>query len=602
MEKYIHYCWFGGKPLPKLAKKCIKSWKKYLPDYEIIEWNEKNFDINMTEYTKQAYAEKHWAFVSDAARIYALKKYGGIYFDTDVIVTKNFDEIIKESSVFAGWESEDYVNVAVLGVKDKNNELINKMWKFYKENEFSTENVYFLSIPTIFTNLLKTEYGLKNNHLINQKLKNGINIYSVDYFYPITSDGKTNFSSNTCMIHYFVGSWVPDSDKERLKFQLIFGKKLGNFILDILVLGKHVLKRIAKFILKPYLKYRNNKRKEKFIEDITNEFISQLDNIKSNYIVICNKNWLGTTQSVKELFDSIVYFYEIYEDVIAERIAKEINKKKIKMVIFSAFAYGWDKIVDKIKEENKNITTKIIWHGGHGLNVEEYDWNVFQQMIKLHDNNKLDSIIFVKKSMYDFYKLKDYRCEFLYNSVDLSNLDIKKNYQNDGFVKIGLYASGDRWVKNFYNQLAAASLFENAKIDCIPINDKSVKMARIFRKPVMGLSNTIDRTKLLERMTRNDIIFYVTYSECAPLIPLESLELGIPCITGNNHHYWKGTELEQYLIVNEVEDPMAIYNQAKLCLENKNKILDLYKEWRKNNIKKSKESVKSILNIKKGEK
>ena len=94
MEKIIHYCWFGGKPLPKLAKKCIKSWKKFLPDFEIREWNETNFDINITKFSKQAYDAKKWAFVSDVARIYALKNYGGIYFDTDMIVTKNIDESV----------------------------------------------------------------------------------------------------------------------------------------------------------------------------------------------------------------------------------------------------------------------------------------------------------------------------------------------------------------------------------------------------------------------------------------------------------------------------------------------------------------------------
>ena len=89
MKKYIHYCWFGGKPLSKLAKKCIKSWKKYLPDYEIIEWNENNFDVNVTKFSRQAYQEKKWAFVSDVARIYALKKYGGIYLDASVFLNSS---------------------------------------------------------------------------------------------------------------------------------------------------------------------------------------------------------------------------------------------------------------------------------------------------------------------------------------------------------------------------------------------------------------------------------------------------------------------------------------------------------------------------------
>ena len=81
--KYIHYCWFGGNKLPRKLKKYMKTWKKYLPDYEIVEWNESNFDVNFCEFVKDAYENKKWAFVSDVARLYALYNYGGIYFDTD---------------------------------------------------------------------------------------------------------------------------------------------------------------------------------------------------------------------------------------------------------------------------------------------------------------------------------------------------------------------------------------------------------------------------------------------------------------------------------------------------------------------------------------
>ena len=84
IPKIIHYCWFGRNPLTKMAKKCIASWRKYCPDYEIIEWNEDNFDIDYCPYVREAYDAKKWAFVSDVARLYALVKMGGIYMDTDV--------------------------------------------------------------------------------------------------------------------------------------------------------------------------------------------------------------------------------------------------------------------------------------------------------------------------------------------------------------------------------------------------------------------------------------------------------------------------------------------------------------------------------------
>lgn len=103
ISKVIHYCWFGGNPLPASAIKCINSWKKYFPGYEIKEWNESNFDVNFIPFTQEAYAAKKYAFVSDVARFWILEKEGGLYFDTDVEVIKGFDDILSEGA-FLGVE------------------------------------------------------------------------------------------------------------------------------------------------------------------------------------------------------------------------------------------------------------------------------------------------------------------------------------------------------------------------------------------------------------------------------------------------------------------------------------------------------------------
>lgn len=105
IPKIIHYCWFGRGPLPELAQKCIASWKKYLPDYEIKEWNEDNFDVNIIPYTAEAYKAKKYAFVSDYARFWILYQYGGIYFDTDVEVIRPMDDIIERGN-FMGFETD----------------------------------------------------------------------------------------------------------------------------------------------------------------------------------------------------------------------------------------------------------------------------------------------------------------------------------------------------------------------------------------------------------------------------------------------------------------------------------------------------------------
>ena len=148
-KKYIHYCWFGDKPLPKLAKKCIQSWKKYLPDYEIIKWSEENFDINECPFVKEAYEKKKYAFVADYARTKALKEMGGIYFDTDMEVTKNIDDLFI-SDTFLGIEDTGYVAVGVWYEKNKNALLPTELLKIYKNmSGFDIENMADFSIPKL---------------------------------------------------------------------------------------------------------------------------------------------------------------------------------------------------------------------------------------------------------------------------------------------------------------------------------------------------------------------------------------------------------------------------------------------------------------------
>ena len=137
MIKKIHYCWFGGKKLPKDVKKCIATWKKMLPDYEIIEWNEEKFDVNSVPFVKQAYDNKKWAFVSDYVRTYALYEQGGLYLDTDVKILKNVEDIIDKNLVF-GYEDSGYFGTAVIATNIKNNPYITGMDTWVISSHFGT--------------------------------------------------------------------------------------------------------------------------------------------------------------------------------------------------------------------------------------------------------------------------------------------------------------------------------------------------------------------------------------------------------------------------------------------------------------------------------
>lgn len=228
IPKIIHYCWFGRNPLPPLAIKCIESWKKYFPDYEIKEWNEDNFDINMITYTQEAYKAQKYAFVSDYARFWILYNYGGIYFDTDVEVIKSFDDIIL-CGPFMGCETDasDVNSISVapglgLGV-NSHHIFYEHILEIYKEQSFIKKDGS-LNLKTVvsYTTELLYKFGLENIKGIQECA--GISIYPVEYFCPISvKDGKLRITDKTHSIHHYSQSWQSPIRKYGRKILLFLG-------------------------------------------------------------------------------------------------------------------------------------------------------------------------------------------------------------------------------------------------------------------------------------------------------------------------------------------------------------------------------------------
>lgn len=219
IPKIIHYCWFGRKPLPKQARKCIASWKKFFPDYEIKEWNEDNFDVNSVIYTRQAYKIGKYAFVSDYARFKIIYEEGGIYFDTDVEVIKSFDDILT-TGPFMGCEAEakegcppKTLNVNPgLGIgAPKGLEFYKAMLDFYENRHFidETGNIIGGTIVTFTSDMLQ-KYGLKNEPNVQQV--KSINIYPPQYFNPFNDlTGKLKITPKSHSIHWYSKSWIKTS-------------------------------------------------------------------------------------------------------------------------------------------------------------------------------------------------------------------------------------------------------------------------------------------------------------------------------------------------------------------------------------------------------
>jgi mannosyltransferase OCH1-like enzyme len=219
IPKIIHYCWFGGNPLPEDAVACIESWKKFCPDYEIIEWNETNYDIKKNSYMNQAYQHRKWGFVPDYARLDIIYTHGGVYLDTDVELIKPLDDLL-ELEAFAGVESNsEYVALGLGFGARPHDELIKALRDYYDELSFVKENGELNITPApIVNHAVLLENGYSFSKKVNQCKT--LTIFPSEYFCPkdcITNKIKT--TPNTYSIHHYDSSWISDEKRYAKNFR-----------------------------------------------------------------------------------------------------------------------------------------------------------------------------------------------------------------------------------------------------------------------------------------------------------------------------------------------------------------------------------------------
>lgn len=247
IPRIIHYCWFGKGEKSELIHKCIKSWKKFMPDYQYIEWNEDNFNISYNRYTLEAYRQNKYAFVSDVARLYALQQSGGIYLDTDMELLNSLDKFLYHGCFF-GFESNDRVNGAIIA-SVPNHPMINELIGLYSKECFKvSENEY--NSKTIVDRITQV---LLSHHLVldgsYQTIMDNVSVYPQEYFYPIDySIHKMKITPNTYTIHHFIGSWV---DK-RMKFGMALKVSIKRIIHA--VFGDKILQIVTKTYNKRFKK------------------------------------------------------------------------------------------------------------------------------------------------------------------------------------------------------------------------------------------------------------------------------------------------------------------------------------------------------------
>lgn len=215
IPKIIHYCWFGGKPLPAKVENMITTWKKHCPDYEIKQWNENNFDVYQNRYCREAYESEKWAFVSDYARLKVLFDYGGIYMDTDVEVVKPFDDFL-DYNAWLSFQSENQLATCVIA-SAKGNEWIELLLEKYEYFRFVGDHGSYNMMTNVdlITQITKDRYEIKFDKSC-QIFGDNNAIFPFEYFCAKDMITEKYFiTENTYAIHHFTGTWM--DWKRRLK-------------------------------------------------------------------------------------------------------------------------------------------------------------------------------------------------------------------------------------------------------------------------------------------------------------------------------------------------------------------------------------------------
>lgn len=213
IPKVIHYCWFGGGKLPKSAVKCIKSWKKFCPDYQIKCWSEEDFDLNANAYTREAYEHKAWGFVPDYLRLWIVYNYGGIYLDTDVQVIKSLDPLL-EHKAFAGMESPDFVALGLGFGAEAGDPLLREHLTVYDDMRFVNEDGTLNKIPSPrYTTDLFAAHGFVRGNPVVQQVET-FTVYPPEFFSPKSFEtGLVTATPNTYSIHQFDASWFTEEQQ-----------------------------------------------------------------------------------------------------------------------------------------------------------------------------------------------------------------------------------------------------------------------------------------------------------------------------------------------------------------------------------------------------
>lgn len=281
------------------------------------------------------------------------------------------------------------------------------------------------------------------------------------------------------------------------------------------------------------------------------------------------------------------------------KIIEEAIKNGVEQIIISGFEIGWDKMVKDTKEKYPNIEIKVICNTQDSLLYYEYERENFFTLLELSKQNIIKDIAFLRKGQYETYKKLGYKCSYLKENYCLSkNKKVEEKTENKNTIELGIYPLNYTWDKNIFNQLCIAKLIENCHLN---YNCLDPRMEDFLT--TMEIPNTPDKVEkieedcLVQSLSKNDVIVATSFTEYVHPVFWISMELGIPCLIGNNSDFFEeGEELQKYVVTSAEDNAIINSEMVKNMLNEKNKIQELYKKWKQEYDKQAKEALEEFIN------
>ena len=305
---------------------------------------------------------------------------------------------------------------------------------------------------------------------------------------------------------------------------------------------------------------------------------------------ICIKNMFKNNKQIKLGWTDFDYNENM-------KVINDSMKEEIEQIIISGFEIGWDRMVKDTKKKYPNLKIKVICNTQDSLLYYDYERENFFKLLELSKENIIDDIAFLRKSQYETYKNLGYKCSYLIENYILKEkVNAEKNIDNSK-VQLGIYPLNYTWDKNIFNQLCIAKFLKNANLNynCLDARmEEFLNTMEISNMPIK--IQQIEEKNIIEELVKNDVIISTSFTEYVHPIFFISMELGIPCLIGNNSDFFEeNDELRKYVVTLAEDDPIINSKKVEKILENKEKIKELYKKWKVEYNKQAQTSIENFI-------